>query len=323
MWKEALLLESFSVSLSGCSVGPRFWNPVPMSDCSAKYLSPCVCLFCSVSLSVSLCLICWLYPSLYLSIWLGNSPCICLFVSISLSLYLSILLNISLTVFVPSAQYLSHCICPFCSISLSLYLSLLFNISLPVSAHSAQYLFPCICPFYSISLTVSVCSSQYLSLYLSVLLSNSLSLYLYLSFLLSILWPVFDLCSTTSKTQPESKCPELLANYCDMLLRKTPLSKKMSPEEVERKLRDVVIHSFHFFHLFCGATSLISAIIFIYYYLFIYLWHLQKHRGHCNRGHRTAVSYDFFAVITLGELSCLRPSIVGWQGDLGHCWIDL
>ena len=28
-----------------------------------------------------------------------------------------------------------------------------------------------------------------------------------------------------SKSQPESKCPELLANYCDMLLRKTPLSK--------------------------------------------------------------------------------------------------
>lgn len=47
--------------------------------------------------------------------------------------------------------------------------------------------------------------------------------------------------STTSKTQPESKCPELLANYCDMLLRKTPLSKKMSPEEVERKLRDVLL----------------------------------------------------------------------------------
>jgi hypothetical protein len=42
------------------------------------------------------------------------------------------------------------------------------------------------------------------------------------------------------KSQPESKCPELLANYCDMLLRKTPLSKKLSPEEVESKLRDVV-----------------------------------------------------------------------------------
>lgn len=30
-----------------------------------------------------------------------------------------------------------------------------------------------------------------------------------------------------AKTLPESKCPELLANYCDMLLRKTPLSKKI------------------------------------------------------------------------------------------------
>lgn len=39
---------------------------------------------------------------------------------------------------------------------------------------------------------------------------------------------------------PESKCPELLANYCDMLLRKTPLSKKLTSDEIESKLRDVV-----------------------------------------------------------------------------------
>ena len=43
-----------------------------------------------------------------------------------------------------------------------------------------------------------------------------------------------------AKTQPESKCPELLANYCDMLLRKTPLSKKLTSEDVEKKLKDVV-----------------------------------------------------------------------------------
>lgn len=42
------------------------------------------------------------------------------------------------------------------------------------------------------------------------------------------------------KTQPESKCPELLANYCDMLLRKTPLSKKLTSEEIEAKLKEVV-----------------------------------------------------------------------------------
>ena len=41
--------------------------------------------------------------------------------------------------------------------------------------------------------------------------------------------------------QPESKCPELLANYCDMLLRKTPLSKKLTSDEVEAKLRDVLL----------------------------------------------------------------------------------
>jgi len=45
----------------------------------------------------------------------------------------------------------------------------------------------------------------------------------------------------SSKTQPESKCPELLANYCDMLLRKTPLSKKLTSDEVERKLQDVLL----------------------------------------------------------------------------------
>uniref|UniRef100_S4RIQ9 Cullin-5 n=1 Tax=Petromyzon marinus TaxID=7757 RepID=S4RIQ9_PETMA len=44
----------------------------------------------------------------------------------------------------------------------------------------------------------------------------------------------------SSKTQPESKCPELLANYCDMLLRKTPLSKKLTSEEIDAKLREVV-----------------------------------------------------------------------------------
>lgn len=42
------------------------------------------------------------------------------------------------------------------------------------------------------------------------------------------------------KSQPESKCPELLANYCDMLLRKTPLSKRLTSDQIESKLRDVV-----------------------------------------------------------------------------------
>jgi cullin-5 len=44
-----------------------------------------------------------------------------------------------------------------------------------------------------------------------------------------------------SKAQPESKCPELLANYCDMLLRRTPLSKKLTSDEVEVKLKDVLL----------------------------------------------------------------------------------
>lgn len=40
---------------------------------------------------------------------------------------------------------------------------------------------------------------------------------------------------------PESKCPELLANYCDMLLRKTPLSKRLTSEQIESRLRDVLL----------------------------------------------------------------------------------
>ncbi|CAB1352311.1 unnamed protein product [Coregonus sp. 'balchen'] len=54
------------------------------------------------------------------------------------------------------------------------------------------------------------------------------------------------------KTQPESKCPELLANYCDMLLRKTQLSKKLASEEIEAKLKEVnkdVFMRYHKAHL--------------------------------------------------------------------------
>uniref|UniRef100_A0A914X7H9 Cullin-5 n=1 Tax=Plectus sambesii TaxID=2011161 RepID=A0A914X7H9_9BILA len=44
-----------------------------------------------------------------------------------------------------------------------------------------------------------------------------------------------------AKIVPESKCPELLANYCDLLLRKTQLSKKLTSEEVDAKLSDVLL----------------------------------------------------------------------------------
>ena len=49
------------------------------------------------------------------------------------------------------------------------------------------------------------------------------------------------------KQQPESRCPELLANYCDMLLRKTPYSKKLTSEEIEDKLKNVV-SSYNYLH---------------------------------------------------------------------------
>lgn len=45
----------------------------------------------------------------------------------------------------------------------------------------------------------------------------------------------------TNKNQPESRCPELLANYCDMLLRKTPLSRKLTSDEIEVKLKEVLL----------------------------------------------------------------------------------
>lgn len=47
------------------------------------------------------------------------------------------------------------------------------------------------------------------------------------------------------KIQPESRCPELLANYCDMLLRKTPLSRKLTSDEIEFKLKEVVSKIFY------------------------------------------------------------------------------
>ncbi len=40
---------------------------------------------------------------------------------------------------------------------------------------------------------------------------------------------------------PESKCPELLANYCDLLLRKTQISRKLTSEEVDGRLGDVLL----------------------------------------------------------------------------------
>ncbi|XP_065178681.1 cullin-5-like [Sycon ciliatum] len=44
-----------------------------------------------------------------------------------------------------------------------------------------------------------------------------------------------------SRSPPESRCPELLANYCDQLLRKTPLSRKLTSDEIDDRLKDVVL----------------------------------------------------------------------------------
>jgi cullin 5 len=53
--------------------------------------------------------------------------------------------------------------------------------------------------------------------------------------------PTQALARGTKTTTPESKCPELLANYCDMLLRRTPLSKRLTSEQIESRLRDVLL----------------------------------------------------------------------------------
>ena len=47
-------------------------------------------------------------------------------------------------------------------------------------------------------------------------------------------------CRATNKTAPESKCPELLAMFCDQLLRKGPFSKKMTSLDTEKKLKELV-----------------------------------------------------------------------------------
>ena len=43
-----------------------------------------------------------------------------------------------------------------------------------------------------------------------------------------------------SKLAPESRCPELLANYCDMLLRRTPMTRTLSSSDIDKRLRDVM-----------------------------------------------------------------------------------
>lgn len=63
------------------------------------------------------------------------------------------------------------------------------------------------------------------------------------------------------KVLPESKCPELLANYCDLLLRKTPLSKRLTSDEIDSKLHDVVSGSFSFPPLPCSGQMMLCLVI--------------------------------------------------------------
>lgn len=47
-----------------------------------------------------------------------------------------------------------------------------------------------------------------------------------------------------SKKIVDSRCAELFANYCDMLLRKTNLSRHLTSEQIESKLKNVVSLAF-------------------------------------------------------------------------------
>jgi hypothetical protein len=48
----------------------------------------------------------------------------------------------------------------------------------------------------------------------------------------------------------EWQCPSLLANYCDLLLRRTSLPKRLISDDIDSKLSDVV-SEFHFVPIVC------------------------------------------------------------------------
>lgn len=48
-----------------------------------------------------------------------------------------------------------------------------------------------------------------------------------------------DFLNQKTNSKPESRCPELLANYCDVLLRRNQ-ARKFTEEEVKEKLTNVV-----------------------------------------------------------------------------------
>lgn len=97
----------------------------------------------------------------------------------------------------------------------------------------------------------------------------------------SIYWLIFCILSFIlepqkgigNKTQPESKCPELLANYCDMLLRKTPLSKRLTADDIESKLKDVVC--FFLWSSFCIKAFTEMTVLIISMDI-LWLWYLVQ-----------------------------------------------
>lgn len=52
-----------------------------------------------------------------------------------------------------------------------------------------------------------------------------------------------------NQRKPESRCPELLANYCDVLLRRNQ-TKKFTEDEVKEKLTNVVNDPYVIFRFF-------------------------------------------------------------------------
>lgn len=104
------------------------------------------------------------------------------------------------------------------------------------------------------------------------------------------------------KTQPESKCPELLANYCDMLLRKTPLSKKLTSEEIEAKLKEVVRPSCHrSYSLKCYIITTAKS-----YRGFTIKW------GKNPDEMRPYLSLYFIFLVYLSFKLCMKARIINW-----------
>ena len=112
-----------------------------------------------------------------------------------------------------------------------------------VCTSRAHYLYQCCLDFYRLSKQSSMILLSSGWKFQPLKTSNLHSCILLVVLLCPVLASsaaMFVLRVSGPRTHAESKCPELLANYCDLLLRKSPYSKKLTSEEVESRLKQVV-----------------------------------------------------------------------------------